>query len=156
MTARAKGDSSRASYLLDTNLIVRLVVGDPPNGPAVADRVVRLFDAAAAGEHGLVATPVVVAESLFVLTSFYRSPRPDAALAVRRVLGLKGVRVREAGAVAAALDLFAARPKLHFVDAYLLSLAAAEGAGLATADAALARAAGREVPVLDPLAAPSD
>ena len=139
----------RPVHLVDTNLIVRLLTDDPP---ALAEAAQWAFDDAAGGRHTLVVVPAVVAEVAYVLTSFYKQPRPSVADGLRRVLRLPGVRAREAGAVDRALDLFVARPKLKWVDAYLLALAEAEGAGVASFDRPLARAAPPGVPILDPSA----
>ena len=126
------------NYLVDTNLIVRLLTGDPPD---IATRVQRAFEHAAAGRHALIVVPVVAAEAAYVLTSFYDLPRADVADGLRRVFGLAGVRVRKSAVIGRTLDPFAEHAKLKWVDAYLLALAASEAAGVATLDRPLARAA---------------
>ena len=139
--------TSTPVYLLDTNVIVRLIVGDELALTAAAQRV---FDDAAAGRHALVLLPSVIAETVYVLTSVYRVPRSDVAVDVRRVSKLAGVEVRSAAAVERAFDLFLAHRKLKWVDAYLLALAESENVGVASLDRPLARAAPPGVAVLDP------
>ena len=140
-------------YLLDTNLIVRLLVSEPSDaaGPSNLFAASRdTFAAAAAGEYTLEAVPTVVAESVYVLTSVYKMPRETIARSVRQVLALPGVRVPAREVIDRTFDLFLAHRKLKWVDAYLLALAESESVGVASLDRPLARAAPPGVAVLDP------
>ena len=134
-------------YLLDTNVVARLLAGDPPTEVAAARRAI---DGAAAGQYALVVLPAVVAEIVYVLGKFYKQPRDEVVDGVRRVLRLPGIVVREAGVVERAFDLHVAHRKLKWVDAYLLALAEHEGVGVASLDRPLGRAAPAGVPILDP------
>jgi predicted nucleic acid-binding protein len=131
---------------LDTNLVVRLVTGDPPE---MAQPVKRLFERAALKEGTLRLTSLVVGESLYVLTSFYKLPRDRVAQALIRVIDLPGVRTAEADPLKRSLDLFAENPKLHFVDAYLIARAETDKRGVATADEAIQKSS--LVPVHNPM-----
>ena len=134
-----------SEYFLDTNLVVRLVTGDPPDMAAAAEAT---FRRAARREFALHLTALVVGEAVYVLTSFYKLPRGRAAEALSRVIGLPGVRAPEAAALLRALGLFATVPRLHFVDAYVTARAEAGAAGVSSFDAGIRRAG--LVPVLDP------
>ncbi len=55
-------------YLVDTNILLRFLSGEPAAQAAAAR---RLFDRASAGEVVLDVSPVIVAETLYTLLSFY-------------------------------------------------------------------------------------
>ncbi|GAB6877437.1 PIN domain-containing protein [Thermaerobacter litoralis] len=81
-------------WLLDTNLIIYLLAPDQAPSDAVRDRVRGLFERVARGEVALVVTPVVVFETLLVLSGFDLHPREAAGL-VERVLALPGVECED-------------------------------------------------------------
>ena len=56
------------SGLLDTNMLVRYLTGDPPE---LAERASQVIDQ----EDGLLVSDVVIAETAYVLTSIYKVPR---------------------------------------------------------------------------------
>ncbi|MBI4310972.1 MAG: PIN domain-containing protein [Chloroflexi bacterium] len=56
------------SALLDTNVVVRYLTGDPPDQ---ADKAAKLIE----GDNGLLLTDVVIAEVVYVLHSRYNTPR---------------------------------------------------------------------------------
>jgi len=80
--------------LVDTNLIVRYLVQDHEKHAKAAG---RLFDACDRGEVVIVVLPVVLAECLFVLESFYQHPRGDIASALGRFISSPGVEISGAG-----------------------------------------------------------
>lgn len=81
---------------VDTNIIVRFLTDDDP------DQSPRARAVLAAGD---VFVPVtVVQETAWVLTSVYRYPRAAMVSGLRQLLGLPGVTVEDASAVALALD----------------------------------------------------
>lgn len=132
-------------WWVDTNVVVRLVTGDPP---VMAERATAFLEESTRAGRPLRLDPLVVAEALYVLTSFYGLPRGRAVEALRAVVDLPGLRVEQRAAVVRALELHRATPKLHFVDAWLTARAEAAGDGVVTFDAAMAKAAG--VPALQP------
>ena len=56
------------SAFIDTNILVRHLTGDPPDMAARASRFL-------AEEHDLLLADLVVAETIYVLESFYEAPR---------------------------------------------------------------------------------
>ena len=132
-------------WWIDTNVVVRLVTGDPP---AMAEQAAAFLEESTRTGRPLRLDPLVVAEALYVLTSFYELPRGRAVDALRAVVGLPGLRVEQRAAVLRALELHRTTPKLHFVDAWLTAQAEAAGDGVVTFDAGMAKAAG--VPALRP------
>ncbi len=79
-------------WWVDTNLVVRLVTGDPP---AMAEQAARFFEVNAGKGTPLRLGPLVVAEALYVLTSFYKLSRTRAAEALLMIAGLPGLRVEQ-------------------------------------------------------------
>ncbi len=130
-------------FYVDTNLIVRLVTGDPPDLAQVAQRV---FERAAGGDITLHLTAMVVAESVYVLTSFYGLPRNRVAKAIHQVIDLPGLKVAEASQLSRCLELFANNTSLHLVDAYLIAQAEVSKRGVASFDSAIQKM--QLVPVL--------
>ena len=82
---------------IDTNLVVRYLVGDHPEQSPRARAIV---------DGGAVFVPVtVVLETEWVLRSAYGYGAAEVIGAIRAFAGLPNVAVEDAGAVAAALDL---------------------------------------------------
>jgi hypothetical protein len=74
-------------YILDTNLLVRFLKNDHPKmSSAAAD----LFLQSASGKVELHLDPTIVAETAFVLTSFYKQDRAEVADALRDGTGHAG------------------------------------------------------------------
>lgn len=118
-------------WLLDTNLIIYLLAPDQAPNDDVRGRVRALFERAARGEVTLVVTPVVVFETLLVLSGFDLHPREAASL-VERVLALPGVECEDEEHVLYALSRFA--KKHDFGDGYLASRSQAKPYRLASYD----------------------
>jgi len=116
--------------LIDTNLIVRYLVQDHEKHAKAAE---KLFDACDRGELILVVLPVVLAECVFVLDSFYARPRADISSALATLISSPGVAVRDAAVHLDALKRFR-QTKIHFVDCLIAATAAAENTPVATFD----------------------
>jgi len=116
--------------LVDTNLIVRYLVGDHEKHAQAAG---RLFAACDRGEVVLQVLPVVLAECVFVLESFYEFPRADVAVVLRRLITSPGVEASDAPVMIEALQRYA-RTKCHFVDCVIAATAVAEDTAVATFD----------------------
>lgn len=127
-------------WLLDTNLIIYLLAPDQAPNPSVQHRIRQLFERAASGEITLVVTPVVVFETLLVLSGFNITPREAAGL-VESVLALPGVECEEEEHVLYALSRYS--KKLDFVDGYLASRSQADGHRVVSNDRDLRRLAAR-------------
>ena len=116
--------------LVDTNLIVRYLVQDNEKHALAAG---RLFDACDRGDVLIVVLPVVVAECVFVLESFYEHPRADIASALARLISSPGVEIRDLAIHLEALNRYQ-RTRIHFVDCLIAATAVAENAPVATFD----------------------
>jgi predicted nucleic acid-binding protein len=106
--------------LVDTNVLARFFTGEPP---AMAVRARRLVERADNGEIILVILPVIVAELVYTLESFYGMARKDVATKLLSFLGSRGIKAVEAARIADALTRCRDR-STHFADAYLAASAA--------------------------------
>ena len=116
--------------LVDTNLIVRYLVQDHEKHARAAG---KLFDACDRGDLEIVVLPVVLAECVFVLESFYRHPRADIASALGRLISSPGVEISEVTVHLDALNRYKGS-KAHFVDCLLAATAVGKGVPVATFD----------------------
>lgn len=119
-----------ARYLVDTNVLLRFLSGQPVKQ---AEAARRLFEAAALGDATLEISPVIVAETLYTLISFYEVDRKEAAGKVLALLRRRGVRVRDGIQVFAALKRLESA-NVGFADAFLAAGAADEGIPVASFD----------------------
>lgn len=116
--------------LIDTNLIVRYLVQDHEKQARSAG---RLFDACDRGDLIIVVLPVVLAECVFVLESFYRLPRTGIASALGRLISSPGVEISEVTVHLDALNRYKAT-KTHFVDCVIAAAAVAKNLPVSTFD----------------------
>ena len=116
--------------LVDTNLIVRYLVQDHEKHAKAAG---KLFDACDRGDLAIVVLPVVLAECVFVLESFYRHPRADIASALGRLISSPGVEIGEVTVQLDALKRYKGT-KAHFVDCLIAASAVARDVPVATFD----------------------
>ena len=109
---------------LDANVIVRLITGDPPG---MADRAERLFRRVDEGDLELVVETIVVAETVWVLSSFYGFSSADIAPVMSAFLVGNGILCEEKVEILQALALYADR-NIDFADALLAVKMIREGA----------------------------
>lgn len=117
--------------LLDTNVVVRFLLGEPPDQ---ANAAAKLFGKSDHGEFELVLDPLVIAESIFVLTAFYEKGRKEVAKSMELLVNSLGVHCAQKKATALALQHFQRTPKAHWVDCYLAALSQLEDAPVASFD----------------------
>ena len=108
--------------LVDTNLIVRYLVQDHDKH---AKAVGKLFDACDRGDLVIVVLPVVLAECVLVLESFYGHSRADIASALGRLISSPGVEITEVTVHLDALNRYKGT-KAHFVDCLIAATAVAK------------------------------
>ena len=118
--------------LVDTNVLVRHLTGDPPSQARRATAFLR-------GPHELVLMDLVLAELVYVLESFYERPRTQVATAARALLALPSVTIVDRDLLLRALEHCEAA-RLEFAEAYLAAAAELSGIeGVASFDRALDR-----------------
>lgn len=110
---------SQSTAFVDTNVLVRHLTGDPPD---MARRATRHLHGAA----GLLLVDVVIAEVVFVLESYYRSPRALIAEAIRALIGLESIRVVDPDLLHRTIEVYE-HDRLDFAEAYLVATAERSG-----------------------------
>ena len=116
--------------LVDTNLIVRYLVQDHDKHAKAAG---KLFDACDRGDLVIVVLPVVLAECVFVLESFYGHSRADIASALGRLISSPGIEITEVTIHLDALNRYQGT-KAHFVDCLIAATAVAKKVPVSTFD----------------------
>jgi len=104
---------------LDTNVLIRHLTGDPPSQA-------RRATAMLGGTDELILTDLVLAEMVYVLESFYETPRADIAGMVRALLALPSIAVADCDLMLRAVELYEIM-RLDFAEAYLVALAELSG-----------------------------
>lgn len=119
------------NYLLDTNILLRYITGEPATMAAKAH---DLFARCEASEIGLTLVPGVLAEAVYVLTgSVYGHSREDVSKCLIQLIEAPALDVEEREILIAALGLFSTS-KLDFMDVYLVARSQLRGEGIATFD----------------------
>lgn len=103
------------STFIDTNIIVRHLTGDPP---AMAARATRFL----ANEPDLLLADLVVAETVYVLESFYEAPRTQVAGAVRSMISFDSIVCVDPALLLRAVEVYET-DRLDFAEAYLVACA---------------------------------
>ncbi|MCC6233319.1 MAG: PIN domain-containing protein [Verrucomicrobiales bacterium] len=106
--------------ILDANVLVRFLVQDVPQQAKAAR---KLVEQAESGALLLVVDPMIIAETVYVLTSFYKKPREAVADALMAFVQSDGVSVAEESRLVDALRRFQ-RSSVDFADAWLAATAA--------------------------------
>ena len=117
MPRRAKGESRpvTATHLIDTNVIVRFLMGDDP--PKAA-RATALMERVERAEETVELSDEVIVESVWTLDSFYQVPRSEIFQRMTGVLSFAGIRVNSKDVLLDALQRFA-NSNADFVDCLL-------------------------------------
>jgi predicted nucleic-acid-binding protein len=121
---------------VDTNILVRLITRDDLGQTAAAESFI---------EKGAWVSPLALAEAMWVLGSVYELSSKDQARAVEMLLNHRELVLHDREVVAAALELFRARPALGFSDCLMIESARKAGhLPLGTFDRNLAKVEGTE------------
>jgi len=115
--------------IIDTNVVLRLLRSEDTQH---SDSVRLLEEMRAAGRQ-LVLLDVVVAECVYVLTSYYKIDRVRVAAALAKILDHEAIGVATPEILRDALGRYG-MTKLHFLDCYLAAMAKAAGRKVATFD----------------------
>jgi predicted nucleic acid-binding protein len=107
------------SAFVDTNVLVRHLVGDPPKMAARATAYLQK-------ESELLVTDLIVAETIYVLESFYEVARPEISEAMRALIVMESVSVIDAPLLHRAVEIYE-YDRLDFAEAYLVASAESTG-----------------------------
>ncbi len=117
-------------YILDTNLLIRFLRNDHP---AMSSAAAELFLQSASGKVELHLDPTIIAETAFVLISFYKQSQPEVADAIRDLITGCRLKVPLEEITLDALERFKAQP-VDFPDALVAAIAAHQGVPVASFD----------------------
>ncbi len=104
---------------VDTNVLVRHLTGDP------ADMAARAT-AYLAETAELYLTDLIVAETVYVLESFYEAPREQVAAAMRSLVSMRSVVTVDPALLLRAIEVYET-DRLDFAEAYLVACAESTG-----------------------------
>ena len=122
--------SREVCYWLDANVLLRFLTGSPPE---LAERAAGLLERAQRGEISLRVHSVVVAETVWVLESFYGYSKEDISGVLIPLLQQPALRVEGARTVVRALEAMAQK-NVDFADALLAETARSRGGSVASFD----------------------
>jgi len=119
------------AHLIDTNVLLRYLVGDVT---PQAEKARALMERLEAGTERAEVLEGVVTETAWTLESFYRVPRPEIAEKLATVLLFRGVRTPQKGVLISALARFGST-SADFVDCLLAARAQQRDAAIYSFDA---------------------
>lgn len=105
--------------LIDTNVLVRHLTGDPPEMAARATTYLRTA-------RELLLTDLVAAETVYVLESFYQAPRGQIAEAVRSLVAFDSIVCVDPPLLLRAVEVYEI-DRIDFAEAYLVACAESTG-----------------------------
>jgi predicted nucleic acid-binding protein len=106
---------------LDTNVLIRHLTGDPP------DLAARATAFLADADELLLLPDLIVAETVYVLESFYEVAAEEVARLARSVIAFPAIRTLDPGVLLRSLEIYETH-RIDFAEAYLV--ASAESAGV--------------------------
>lgn len=109
------------SAFVDTNILVRHLTGDPP---AMAARVTAYL----ASAEQLYLTDLIVAETIYVLESYYEVPCQTVAEAMRSLIAFESIVTVDPALLLRAIEVSEV-DRLDFAEAYLVACAESTGIG---------------------------
>lgn len=115
---------------IDANVILRFLTGEPQH---LHERSARLMARADQGDIELFVDDLIVAETVWVLKSFYKRSMADIADVLTAFLTAPGIAVADQALLIRSLQL-SERENVDFVDALLALRAAAQDAEICTFD----------------------
>ncbi len=117
------------TYLLDTNVLVRFLVGDVPEQYNLAK---EWFALAESGQREILISSLVIAESIYVLRRVYKKTHMEVSEVMQGVISQRWPKVDEREMLRLALKVYGRG--IHFVDGYLLATGQTLGFKILTFD----------------------
>ena len=109
------------SAFVDTNILVRHLTADPPEMAARATAFL-------ADTKQLYLADLIVAETIYVLESFYKAPRDQIATAMRSLVSFRSVITVDPALLLRAIEVYEV-DQLDFAEACLVACAETTGVG---------------------------
>jgi len=107
------------TVLIDTNVVIRHLTGQPPDQGRAASLFLKKTD-------GLLLTDVIAVEIVHVLKSVYKTHPGTIVTAMRALLAMRSVTSEHPQVIQRTIDLYEAH-HMDFTDAYLVAVAEASG-----------------------------
>jgi len=107
------------SAFIDTNILVRHLTGDPPD---MAERATAYL----AGTTELLLAELIVAETVYVLESFYKTTRAQIAESMRSLIAFRSIVTVDPALLLRAIEVYEI-DRLDFAEAYLVACAETTG-----------------------------
>ncbi len=92
------------TFYVDTNVVLRFITGSPPDQAA---QVKKLFEAADKGEAALILDEIVLAETVWVLSSFYQFDKQVIKEVLQVLIAHQGIVMEDEASALLALSLYA-------------------------------------------------
>ncbi len=115
---------------MDANILLRFLTGEPPE---LAERAAMLLERGQSGDPLLRVHSVVVAETVWVLQSFYEYSKEEISGALIPLLEQPALRVEGARTITRTLETMSQR-NVDFADALLAETARSRGEGVISFD----------------------
>lgn len=129
LVANGLKDRCMTRYFVDTNVILRLLVGDNLKQKKQA---LKWFDEARRGEKALTISTIVIAEAVFVLESFYEKERLEIAGIMKDFVSNQWIDIPDRDALLAMWPYYI--HGLHFVDSFLIAFSKTQSVGILSFD----------------------
>ena len=113
------GRQAALSAFIDTNILVRHLTGDPPELAARATAYL-------ASATELLLADLIVAETVYVLESFYKVPRGQVADAMRSLIAFRSIVTVDPALLLRAIEVYEL-DRIDFAEAYLVACAESTG-----------------------------
>lgn len=124
------------TLLVDANIIIRFLLGDHRT---LSQQATTLFSQSQAGKYLLYIDEVVIAEVVWVLSSFYQVSRVDIVSKLEHLMSQEWVENPKKSIALHALSLYK-KTAFDYIDCWLLALAKKYDVSLETFDRKLKRA----------------
>lgn len=118
------------SYFLDADLFLRFLTGDDRR-KAQACR--RLVQKAVDGELSLSTHPMIMAEVVRILDSYYKLPREEIATKLRLIMNTPNLAIADGNAFSLAVELYSCS-KIDLADCFAAAMVAQKGCMLVSYD----------------------
>ncbi|GFG75882.1 PIN domain-containing protein [Mycobacterium botniense] len=105
--------------IIDTNVLVRHLTGDPPEMAARATAYLGT-------ERELLLTDLIVAKTVYVLESFYEAPREQVAEAMRSLITFDSIVCVDPALLLRSIEVYET-DRIDFAEAYLVACAESTG-----------------------------
>lgn len=116
--------------VLDTNVLIRLLTADPPKQ---AEAARKLFERVDTGEITLCLPDLILAETVYVLESFYTFEKQAIIAPLRNIVTSPGIVLENASVTLRTLAIYEEH-HLAFADAYAAAIAEDKGIAAASFD----------------------